>query len=275
MLIIGERINTSRKVKGEPVIENAVKARDEAFFIDLARKQHEAGAAYIDVNAGTLLEGEAEALEWLVKTIQGAMDVPLSIDSPNLPAVEHALKAHKGQAFINSVTAETERLKSTIPIIKEYGAKIIALCMDDSGMPHDYEGRIAIARTLIDKLTGAGIEPESIYIDPLVYPVATGGHYGRAVLDTVRTVKAEHPEVQTIAGVSNVSHGLPSRKFLNQAFTVMCMAAGMDAAIIDPLDRQLMALVYASEAILGRDEFCAEYLSAARSGQFEPPAEPK
>lgn len=269
MLIIGERINTSRKIKGEPVIEKAVKERDAEYIIDLARKQKEAGATYIDVNAGTLTEGEPEALEWLVTTIQNALDVPLSIDSPNLEAVQRALKVHKGQAFINSVTAETARLESTIPLIKEFGAKIVALCMDDAGIPHDYEGRIRIARVLIEKLTSAGIKPEDIYIDPLVYPVATGPQYGKAVLDTIRTVKAERPDVQTIAGISNVSHGLPARKFLNQAFTVMCLEAGIDAAIIDPLDRQLMALIYASEAILGKDEFCAGYLSAHREGKLE------
>ncbi|HUV05920.1 MAG TPA: dihydropteroate synthase [Armatimonadota bacterium] len=275
MLIIGERINTSRKVKGEPIIENAVKNRDAGFFIDLARKQCEAGAGYVDVNAGTLLEGEPDALEWLVTTIQAALEVPLSIDTPNPVAVERALKAHKGQAMINSITAEKDRYSSILPFVKQYETKVVALSMGDGGIPTDSAGRISVARELIGKLLAEGVKPENIYSDPLVYPVATGPEYGLAVLETIRTVKVEFPEVQTIAGVSNVSHGMPARKFLNQAFTVMCMAAGLDAAIVDPLDRQLMALICASEALRGRDEFCVEYLAASRAGRFEAPAEGK
>lgn len=269
MLIIGERINTSRKVKGEPVIENAVRAQDAEYFIDLARKQYEAGAHYIDVNAGTLVGGEPDALEWLVTTVQGALDVPCSIDSPNPVAIERALKVHKGQAFINSITAEKDRYAAILPFVKEYGTKVVALSMDDSGIPTTAEGRITVARKLIGDLLDEGIKPENIYSDPLVYPIATGGDYGLAVLETIRTVKAEFPEVQTIGGLSNVSHGMPVRKYLNQAFAVMCMTAGIDAAIIDPMDKQLMALIYATEALRGRDEYCAEYIAAAREGKFE------
>lgn len=272
MLIIGERINTSRKVKGEPVIENAVRARDAAYFIDLATKQHEAGARYIDVNAGTLLEGEPDALEWLVTTIQGALDVPCAIDSPNPAAVERALKVHKGQAMINSITAEKDRYGNILPLVKQYDTKVIALAMDDSGIPSDADGRIRVARELVGNLIAEGIKPDNIYADPLVFPIANGGEYGLAVLETIRTVKAEFPGTHASAGVSNVSHGLPQRKFLNQAFTVMCMTAGLDAAIVDPMDRQLTALICATEALLGRDEFCMSYLESAREGRFDSPA---
>jgi len=269
MLIIGERINTSRKVKGEPVIENAAKARDAQFFIDLAKKQHEAGASYIDVNAGTLLDEEPEVLEWLVTTIQGAIDVPLAIDSPNPLAIERALKVHRGQAMINSITAERERYENVLPLAKDFKTKIIALSMGDEGIPADAAGRMTVARELVGKLINEGINPDDIYADPLVFPIANGPEYGMAVLDTIRTVKSEFPNIHISAGVSNVSHGLPSRKFLNQAFTVMCMTVGLDTAIVDPLDKQLMALIYATEALLGRDEYCMAYLEAVRSGKFE------
>ena len=269
MLIIGERINTSRKVKGEPVIENAVKARDAAFFIDLAKKQYEAGATFIDVNAGTLLAGEPDAMEWLVTTIQGALDVPCAIDSPNPVAIDRALRVHKGQAMINSITAEEVRYNNVLPLLKQYETKVIALAMGDAGIPPDAEGRITVGRELIGNLTAAGIKLDNIYADPLVFPIANGGEFGLAVLDTIRTIKAEFPGIHASAGVSNVSHGMPVRKFLNQAFTVMCMTAGLDAAIIDPMDKQLMALVYATEALLGRDEYCAEYIAASREGKFE------
>ena len=269
MLIIGERINTSRKVKGEPVIENAVRARDARFFIDLAEKQCEAGATYIDVNAGTLMEGESDAMEWLVTTIQGALDVPLAIDSPNPVAIDRALKVHKGQAMINSITAEKDRYNNVLPLAKQYETKLIALAMGDDGIPPDAQGRIAVGRELINNLTAAGIKLDNIYADPLVFPIANGGEFGVAVMDTIRTIKAEFPGIHASAGVSNVSHGLPQRKFLNQAFTVMCMTAGLDAAIIDPMDKQLMALIYSTEALLGHDDFCMTYLEASRAGKFE------
>ncbi len=269
MLIIGERINTSRKVKGEPVIENAVRARDAQFFIDLAAKQCEAGATYIDVNAGTLLEGEPDAMEWLVTTIQGALDVPLAIDSPSPAAIERALKVHKGQAMINSITAEKDRYNNVLPLAKEYETKLIALAMGDDGIPPDACGRMTVGRELVSNLTAAGIKIDNIYADPLVFPIANGAEFGLAVMDTIRTFKAEFPGIHASAGVSNVSHGLPQRKFLNQAFTVMCMTAGLDAAIIDPMDKQLMALVYATEALLGHDDFCMTYLEASRAGKFE------
>lgn len=264
MLIVGERINTSRKAIA-PAVEN----RDAEFIIDTARKQFEAGANYIDANAGTLLKGEPDALEWLVTTIQDAVDAPICIDSPNPEAISRALKVHKGQAMINSITAEKERYNGIVPLVKEYNAKVIALAMGDGGIPDNAEGRIAVARDLIDKLTGEGVKLENIYVDPLVYPVATGPQYGRAVLDTIRTVRSEYPGVHAICGLSNVSHGLPVRKLLNQAFLVMCIEAGLDAAIIDPLDQRLMSLIYASEAILGCDEYCTDYLMAAREGKFE------
>lgn len=264
MLIVGERINTSRKA-----IAPAVESRDAEFIIDTAAKQFEAGAAYIDVNAGTLLAEEPEALEWLVKTVQGAVDAPLTIDSPNPVAIERALKAHKGKAMINSITAEKDRYGKVLPLVKEYGTKVIALSMGDEGIPTSYEGRINVARELVGNLVNEGVKLDDIYVDPLVYPIATGSNYGIAVLDTIENIMKEFPGVHTICGLSNVSHGLPVRKLLNQAFLVLCIRAGLDAAIIDPIDARLMSLLYAAEALVGRDEFCAEYLTAAREGKFE------
>ncbi|MHB0997989.1 MAG: methyltetrahydrofolate cobalamin methyltransferase [Armatimonadota bacterium] len=264
MLIVGERINTSRK-NIAPAVEN----RDTEFIIDTARKQYEAGANYIDVNAGTLLKDEPDALEWLVTTVQGAIDVPLTIDSPNPSAITRALAVHKGQAMINSITAEKDRYGKILPLVKEYKTKVIALAMGDEGIPADAEKRIAIARGLIDNLTSEGIDLDDIYVDPLVYPIATGSNYGCAVLETITTIRKEYPGVHAICGLSNISHGLPVRKLLNQAFLVMCMSAGLDASIIDPLDQRLMGLVRASDALLGNDDFCAEYLAAAREGRFD------
>jgi 5-methyltetrahydrofolate--homocysteine methyltransferase len=136
-------------------------------------------------------------------------------------------------------------------------------------MPQDVEERLKNARLLVERLRDVGVADEDIYLDPLVCPVSTDSRFGKIVIDTLRAMKAEFPEVQTICGLSNVSFGLPERKWINRAFMVLTMAAGLDAVIIDPLDRVMMALIYAAEATLGKDEFCMEYLSAARSGRLE------
>lgn len=264
MLIVGERINTSRKG-----IAPAVEARDASFIIDIARKQVQAGAHYVDVNCGTLIDQEPEALEWLVKSVQGAIDVPLTIDSPNPAAITRALKAHQGQAMINSISAEKDRFEGILPLVKEHKTKVIALAMGEAGIPIDAEGRITVARKLVDDLTAAGVALDDIYVDPLVYPIATGSGSGTAVLNTIRTITIEYPGVHAICGLSNVSHGLPVRKLLNQAFLVMAMTSGLDAAIIDPMDERLMALVAASEALLGCDEYCANYITLSREGKLE------
>lgn len=272
MLIVGERINTSRKVKGEPVIEQAVVNRDADFIRDMAIKQFEAGATYIDVNAGTLTSGEPEALEWLTQVVQDAVKAPISFDTPNPAALEKALAVYNtanGQPLINSITAESERYKNVLPFVKQYKAKVIALAMDDTGIQQDPAKRLSVAQTLIDNLTSEGVALDDIYVDPLTFPIGTGSDVAVSMLDIIDKIRVQYPGVHIIAGLSNVSHGMPARKLLNQAMTVLCMGKGIDAGIIDPNDRYLMALIYATEVLLGRDEFCMEYISKSREGAFE------
>lgn len=272
MLIVGERINTSRKIKKEPVIEIAVVNRDAEYIKNLAVKQFEAGANYIDVNCGTLTSGEPEAMEWLTKVVMEAVEAPISFDTPNPAALEAGLAAYdpaKGQPMINSITAETERYKNVLPFVLKYKAKVIALAMDDSGIQQDPAKRLAVARKLIEDLSGAGVPLEDMYVDPLTFPIGTGSDVAVAMLEIIEKIKAEYPGVNTIAGISNISHGMPARKILNQAMTVLCLSKGLDAGIIDPNDPQLMALVYATEALLGRDDFCMNYISKSREGAFD------
>lgn len=272
MLIVGERINTSRKIKGEPVIENAVVNRDESYIKDLARKQFEAGATYIDINCGTLTSGEPEALEWLTKVVMEAVEAPISFDSPNSEALERALEAYdpaKGQPLVNSITAESERYDRILPLVQYYKAKVIALAMDDTGIQQDPDKRLAVACKLIDDLTAAGIAVGDIYVDPLTFPIGTGSDVAVSMLDIIERIKARYPEVHVIAGLSNVSHGMPARKLLNQAMTVLCMGKGLDAGIVDPNDRYLMALIAATEALLGCDDYCMNYITLSREGRFE------
>ncbi len=272
MLIVGERINTSRKIKGEAVIEAAVNSRDADFIKNMAIKQFEAGATYIDVNAGTLTSGEPEALEWLTKVVMEAVDAPISFDTPNPAALELALKAYdpaKGQPMINSITAESERYKNVLPFVQEYKAKIIALAMDDTGIQQDPAKRHAVARDLINNLTSAGVALDDIYVDPLTFPIGTGSDVAVSMFDIIEKVKAEFPGVHIIAGLSNISHGMPVRKLLNQTMTVLSMGHGLDAGIVDPNDKYLMALIYSTEALLGIDDFCMNYITKSREGAFE------
>ncbi len=265
MLIVGELINTSRKA-----IKPAVEKRDAEFIQSLAQAQADNGADYLDVNCGTMIFDEVEAISWLVNTVQDHVVKPLCIDSPNHHAIEAALALTRhGQPLINSITGEKERLANILPLVQKYKAKIVALCMDDSGMPETAAGRLAIAERLIGQLADAGVPLDDIYVDPLVKPISTGDSAGVEVLETINGIKSKFPEVHCICGLSNVSYGLPNRKFLNQAFLIQTMTMGMDAYILDPLDKTLMGFMYASQALLGRDPFCMEYLAAHRRGLYE------
>jgi len=216
------------------------------------------------------IDDEPKRMQWLVETIQSAVKTPLCIDSPRASAIETGCKYNKnGKPIINSLTDEKERYESIMPIVLKYNTGIIALCMDDNGMPEDADGRIKIGERLIGKLTKAGVKLSDIYIDPLVRPVGTGSHYGMAAIDTIRTIKKYYPDVHIACGLSNVSFGLPSRKLVNQTFLVAAMAAGMDGAIVDPLDKKLMSFVYSSEAVTGIDDYCVNYLEKYREGLFE------
>lgn len=265
MLIVGELINTSRKAINE-VVEN----RDAEYIKKIAREQLEAGADYIDVNCGTQVFDEVETMEWLVNTVQEAVEAPLCLDSPNPKAIEAGLALAKfGQPMINSITGETERFEQILPLVQKYKAKIVALCMDDNGMPNTAEERMAVVRVLHEKLTDAGVPEEDIYFDPLVKPISVANNAGLEVLETVRLITKEYPNVHKVCGLSNISYGLPNRKVLNRLFVVQTMTMGMDGYILNPLDKTMMGFVHASKALLGQDPFCMGYLTAHRNGVYD------
>ena len=265
MIIIGEKINSTLK-SIRPAMENY----DVVAIQDLAKKQYEAGATYIDVNAGMFYNDEPQRLEWLVKTIQEVIDAPFCIDSPSPKALEAALKVNKNsKPIINSITYEKQRYNAVLPLIKEYNAGVIALCMDDTGMPETSADRVLIADRLIDSLTKEGVNISDIYIDPMIRPIGTGSHYGTIAIETIRQVKTKYPEVHIACGLSNISFGIPNRKLMNQTFLVAAMCAGMDGAILDPLDKKLMSFLYTTEALLGMDEYCIEYITKFKEGYFE------
>jgi cobalamin-dependent methionine synthase I len=263
MLIVGELINASRKA-----IAGFIEAKDSAALQAVAKDQLEAGANYIDVNAGVFVDREAEYLRWLVETVQSAADAPCCIDSPDPRAIEAALSAHKGTAMINSISLEKERYDALLPILAGTDLKVVGLCMSDEGMPETAEQRLRIADKLINGLVSAKVPEENIYVDPLVQPVATNTSYGKEFLEAVARIRAEFKGVHTMCGLSNISFGLPERKLLNQTFMVMAITSGLDGAIVNPLDKKMMSAIFAAETLMGRDDFCMNYLKAYRAGKF-------
>lgn len=265
MIIIGELINASRKA-----IAAAIEARDAAAIGQVAKDEAEAGADYIDVNAGVFVGKESEYLKWLVETAQAAADKPCAIDSPDPLAIEAGLSAHKGTPMINSISLEKERWEKLLPIVAGTDFKMIALCMSDAGMPETVDDRLKIADALVDGLVQKGVKVENIFVDPLVQPMSVNNHFGVAFLDAVEQIMKRFPGVHTACGLSNISYGLPARKFLNQTFMTMAIAKGLDGAIVNPLDKKMMANITAAEALAGRDNFCMKYLKAYRAGRLEP-----
>ncbi len=265
MIIVGELINASRKA-----IRAAIEAQDVKAIQKVAVDELEAGANYIDVNAGIFVNKEADYLKWLVEIVQEATNgAPCCIDSPDPKAIEKALSVHKGVAMINSISLEKDRYEALLPLIAGTDLKVVALCMSDAGMPETTDDRLAIADKLINGLVKNNIPLENIFVDPLVQPVSTKDTFGVEFLEAVEKIMTTYKGVHTMCGLSNISHGLPIRKILNQTFAVMAIARGLDGLIINPLDKQMMANIIAAEAIAGRDYYCGNYLGAYRSGILE------
>jgi len=263
MIIVGEKLNTSRNS-----IEEAVRKRDATFIAKVAREQAEAGANYIDVNAGTFLEQEVDYLCWLVETVQSEVALPLSLDSPNPKALSEAMKRHKGEPMINSISLEEDRFKSLLPVITSQPCRVVALCMAKTSMPTTTEERVQVSSELIEKLTGEGFPLEKIYVDPLVQPVSVDTRMGIAILGAIYKIMNDFPGVNTICGLSNISFGLPERHLINRNFLALCIAYGLSAAILDPTDKQLMATLLTVEMLLGQDEYCGDFIDAYQNGRI-------
>lgn len=262
--VIGERINTSRKK-----VQEAVANRDADYIVDDVTKQQEAGAAFIDVNAGARIGHETEDMKWLIDTIQPIVKVPLTLDSPDPAVLEMAFGMVDSEPMINSISLEKERFDAMMPFLEGKACKIIALCMDDGGMPNSSDDIIERAVTLVKELNKIGMATGNIYVDPLVQPISVDSNKGVMVLEAVRGIKAQFPDIHITGGLSNISYGLPQRKIINRTFVTLMMDAGMDSAIIDPLDPKIMATIKTADMLLGHDNFCGNYLKGVRSGAIE------
>mgnify|MGYP001061591746 CR=1 FL=1 len=257
MIIVAEKINTSRKS-----IQEAVAQRDSEGISRIAREQAEAGAHFIDVNAGTFVDREKECLCWLVETVQQAVDLPLCLDSPSPDVLEAAVKLHRGEPMINSISLERERYDALLPVVTGHPCHVIALCMGQTAMPTTVEDRVSAGSEIIGRLTAKGVPLERIYIDPLIQPVSIDTRMGVAALGAIRKLTADFPGVNTVCGLSNISFGLPARSLLNRNFLALAMQSGLSAAILDPTDRKLMSTLRAVQLLLDQDEYCQQYIEA-------------
>lgn len=261
MLIVGENINTSRKR-----IAEAVEQQNGEFIVQVAKRQADAGAHFIDVNAGTFVDRETEYLCWLVETVQDAVDLPLCLDSPSPKALSEAIKHHRGEPMINSISLEKERFDEMLPIVTAQPCRIVALCMAETAMPVTVEERVQAAAELISRLTAEGVALGNIYVDPLVQPVSVDTLMGNAVLGAIKVIMNDFPGINTICGLSNISFGLPARRLINRTFLTLCMLQGLSAAILDPTDKRLMENLLSARMILGKDEYCGDFIDAYQNG---------
>jgi len=264
MRIIGEKINGTRKRVAQAIAE-----RDADFIKDLAQKQCEAGSTWLDVNAGTHPDQEPDDLVWLIGNIQSVVDIPLSLDSANPEALEVAIKAVNKTPLINSISGEPDRLEKILPIVAEYGCEVIALAMDGKKIPETFDKRMEVVEKVLEATRAAGVADDKVYVDPLAMTIATMTQSAVIACDTIRAIKEKNPEVHFTMGLSNISFGLPARKQVNRGLLMLAMQAGLDSAILDPLDKELQAAIVTTELLLGKDKHCLNYLKASRKGLFD------
>ena len=264
MLIIAERINSSRKS-----IAEAITSRNAEFIQNEAKAQVAAGADYIDVNAGSFVDTEEEHLKWIIEVVQNATDRPLCIDSPDPKVIRAVLPLAEKPPMINSITLEPERLEGILPLVVEHKTKVIALCQAQDSMAETAEEKVELAGKLVEKVTAEGIPLDDLYIDPLVYPISTNTASGPATLDAIAGIMNGVPGVHTTCGLTNASYGLPNRKLVNRTFLAAAIARGLDSAIIDPTDKQLYAALRAALMLVGKDDFCMQYVTDFREGKLE------
>lgn len=264
MLIIAERINASRKS-----IAQAISSHDVTFIQDEAKAQDQAGADYIDVNAGTFVGEETQILKWVVDAVQQVTEKPLCIDSPDPAVIKELVPLVKKTPMVNSITLEPERLQGILPLVAEYQTKIIALCQSGDAMAETADEKLEMAEQLVEKVTAAGVPLDDLYIDPLVYPLSTNPKSAVATLQAIRQIMEKFPGIHTTCGLTNVSYGLPCRKLINRTFLIAAISSGLDSAILDPTDSQLYSTLKAALAVNGKDDFCMNFITAFREGRLE------
>ncbi len=261
MIIIGEKINSSRRQ-----IADAIASGNREYIQNEAKAQRDAGADYIDLNAAAFMEKEADYLKWIIEAVQEVTELPLCIDSPDPEVIKKVISHVKRPPMINSITLEPTRLDGILPLVIDYRATVIGLCQTRNRMGRTAAEKVEIAGRLIEKVTSSGIGIDALYIDPLVFPVGADSNSACATLDAIEEIMKQFQGVHTVCGLTNVSHGLPNRKLVNRTFLAEAVARGLDAAILDPADKQLLGALRASLMLMGKDEYCMGYIKAFRKG---------
>jgi len=258
LIVVGERIN------GQFLqVAKAIDTKDAKYIQDLAHEQVNAGAHILDINTGPGRSDAAEAMTWLVKTVQDVIDVRMSIDTPSLKVQQAGLAAATKEPMINSTTAEQKRMEKFFPLAKEHNAEIVCLTINEQGIPNSVEGRAEIAVLLLGNAMDIGIPQEKIYLDPVVLPISAAQNQCPALCEAITSFRGlSTPPPKTIVGLSNVSSGAEERSLLNRTYLAMLLGRGLDAAIVDPNDQELMKVVKAAEVLLNQKLYAHSFLRA-------------
>jgi 5-methyltetrahydrofolate--homocysteine methyltransferase len=268
--IIGERINPT----GRKRLAAEMAAGDFSTVEADTLAQVAAGARMLDVNAGIPLADEPRILADTIRLVQSLTDLPLSIDSSIVAALEAGLAAYQGKPLVNSVTGEDERLEAVLPLIKRYGAAVVAISNDETGISEDPDVRFEVAKRIVERAADHGIPHSDIVVDPLVMPIGALGQAGRSVFHLIRRLR-EELKVNTTCGASNISFGLPNRHALNGSFLQMAIASGMTSAIMNPLHEPEMTAIMGADVMMGHDRDCRRWLKAFREPQANGEADPR
>ncbi|SHF15266.1 methyltetrahydrofolate cobalamin methyltransferase [Alkalibacter saccharofermentans] len=263
MIIIGEKINGSI-----PSVAKAIAERDEEFIKNLARIQSDAKANYIDVCASVDDDIELETMKWLIDQVQEVTNTPIAVDSPNAKICAEAINFCNKPGLVNSVSLEGSKIDDVFTVIADTKWECTALLCDDCGIHPTAEARLNVFEKIMARAKEYGIDPSRLHIDPLVEMVCASEEGIKMLVKLIGEIKRRYPNIHVTGAVSNVSFNLPVRRVVNQAFTVLAMNAGMDSAILDPTNKDLMGMIYATDGLLGNDEYFIEYIGAFREGIF-------
>lgn len=269
MIIIGEKLNGSI-----PSVAKAIAEKDADLIRERARMQAEAGATFLDVCASVEEAVEVETLKWMIDLVQEVTDTPICVDSPSARSCVAAIPFCKRPGLINSVSLEGDKIDTIFPVIADTDWECVALLCDNDGIPDSVERRMKIFFGIMEKAKQYGIAPSRLHIDPLVVTLGTDQTALTVFADCCRRIKYEYPEIHITSGLSNISFGLPVRKNINQAFMVLAMNAGMDSAIVDPTNKNMIGMIYATNALLERDEYCLQYIDKFGNKASEEAAQP-
>ena len=260
MIVIGELINGMYKDVGR-----AIASKEIDVIQHLAQDQVKAGASALDVNTGPYSKNPKDDMKWLVESIQKVTDVPLALDSTKPDVIEEGLKLVRKRAIINSTSADDAKMATIFGLTKKYNAQVIGLTMDSSGVPNNKEKTLELAVAIVAKAIEFGIATDDILLDPIVLPINVAQTQGAEVLESIREFRLlSDPAPKTVIGLSNVSQGTKARSLINRTFLAMAIANGLTAAILDPLDKDLMDAMITAELILNKNIYCDSFLEAYR-----------